>query len=59
MSWDVPSPAVAEASAALFAEPYPRLQCACGWRAEFSGDCTPERQAHARHRAKCQARWSR
>ncbi len=59
MSWDVPSPAVAEASAALFAEPNPPLRCACGWTARHSGDGMPEREAHARHRAHCQARWSR
>ncbi len=59
MSWDVPSPAVAEASAALFAEPYPRLQCACGWTARRPGLGNADRDAHAEHRAHCQARWSR
>jgi hypothetical protein len=59
MSWDIPSPAVAEASAALFAEPAPRLRCACGWAARYPGCDSREVAAHARHRNNCQARWSR
>ncbi len=58
MSWDVPSPAVAEAGAALFAEPDPYLRCACGWIASRPGDGIVDRYAHRQHRSRCQARWA-